>query len=715
MTNKLTTGLFLLTFFICSSSFAQIEELDPTIEELEPTIEIETSTDANPTMTTEQDYKDTWRTPYVSDEMTADPEQNKSWRMGEYKYNSRPRNSWEVGLHGGHLFIDGDVDRRIPGGWGAGLHLRKAISYTFSIRASAFYGVAKGIENQAWYHSNVRGTNGIGGGLVENTFAPYDPATGGPGHWFPSHKTTYIAGDLSLIFNIGNLLFHKERNKWNWYAGLGIGLDHHETKLDLLNGTTPYENLNEQVNWTPQRFDTKAGRDDIESRIDAIYDGVYETEGFKKAGIFRIGDDFNIHAILIPSMGIARKINKRINVGIEHQVFLSDNDYLDGIKYRTEDDQTNNVDIGHYTHVRIGINIGNFDKVTEPLYWMNAYDAAFNDIADLKSKPALDLTDDDNDGVLDIVDQELDTPEDCPVDTRGVLLDSDGDGIVDCEDKEPYSRPGCPIDELGVAQCEEECCANEESINKLIDERTSEMRNAFNDSMNYGGSSTGTIQQAQTRTITNPDGTTRTETVMVDVPTTSTRTVKQAQTRVVSNPDGTTRTETVMVDVPVRSNASVRSGCGEWFLPMIHYDLNKSSIKPEYFSHLHNVAQVMNKCPEVCVVAQGHTDSRNSSDYNRVLSYKRARSAVDYLVDNYAIDRSRIKLMYGGEDNPMVAAPNSEAHHFMNRRVEFRTCEANDFDMAEPEGYIAPSGGGSYNSPSKDNGEYYNGNKSSGY
>lgn len=713
MTNKLTTGLFLLTFLIFSNSYAQIEELDPTMDE--PTIEIETTSDLDPTLTTEKDYKDTWNTPYVTDEMTADPEQNKSWRMGEYKYNSRPKNSWEVGLHGGHFFIDGDVDRRIPGGWGAGLHLRKAISYTFSIRASAFYGVAKGIENQAWYHRNVRGTNGIGGGLVENTFDAYDPEAGGPGHWFPSHKTTYIAGDLALVFNIGNLLFHKERNKWNWYAAVGIGLDHHETKLDLLNGTTPYQDLNEQVNWTPERFNTKAGRDDIELRIDAIYDGVYETEGFKKAGIFRIGDDFNIHAILIPSMGISRKINKRINVGLEHQVFLSDNDYQDGIKFRTEDDQTNNVDIGHYTHLRIGINIGNFDKVTEPLYWMNAYDAAFNDIADLKSKPALDLTDEDNDGVLDIIDQELDTPEDCAVDTRGVLLDSDGDGIVDCEDKEPYSRPGCPIDEVGVAQCQEECCADEESINKLIDAKTEVMKREFTESMNYGGGSTGTIQQAQTRTVTNADGTTRTETFMVDVPTTSTRTVKQAQTRTVSNPDGTTRTETVMVDVPVANTRSnnVRSGCGEWFLPMIHYDLNKSSIKPEYFSHLHNVAQVLAKCQEVCVVAQGHTDSRNSSDYNRVLSYKRARSAVDYLVDNYGIDRYRIKLMYGGEENPMVASPNSEAHHFMNRRVEFRTCEANDFDMAEPEGYVAPSG--SSTAPSQSNGEYYNGNKSSGY
>jgi len=666
------------------NSFSQIEEIEPTIE-----IQAEPDVDVDLENVTDKDYKDTWKTPYVSDDMTVDPEQNKSWKMGEYKYNSRPRNSWEVGLHGGHFFIDGDVDRKIPGGWGVGVHLRKAVNYVFSLRGDLFYGQASGLENQFWRH-RANNNGGIGGGLVEDVFDVYNPNNGGPGEWIPSHKTTYISGNLAVMLNIGNLLFHKERNKWNWYVALGLGLDHHKTKLDMLGSDgMPYSGVRERLNWNQQDFDTKAGRDAYESELRNIYDGIYETEGFKKKGIFRIGDDINIHPVFIPSMGIARKITKRINLALEHQVFLSDNDYLDGIKYRTAADQTNNVDIGHYTHLRLGLNIGNFNKVTEPLYWLNPYDAAFNDIADLKSQPALDLTDDDNDGVLDIIDQELDTPEDCAVDTRGVLLDSDGDGIVDCEDKEPYSRPGCPIDEVGVAQCEEECCATEESINKLIDEKTSSIEKV----MSQNG-----IAPIETRTET------------------------RTKTRTVTDADGTTRVESYQeeVEVPVRTTRSsgaggtlARSGCGEWFLPMIHFDLNKSSIKPEYFSHLHNVAQVMKKCPEVCVVAQGHTDQRNSNDYNTVLSYKRSKAAVEYLTENYGIDRSRIKLMYGGEENPMISAPNSEAHHFMNRRVEFRTCEASDFDMGAPDGYDTNVGSNSGYAPTQD--EYYNGNKSSGY
>ncbi|NNK89855.1 MAG: OmpA family protein, partial [Saprospiraceae bacterium] len=527
------------------------------------------------------------------------------------------------------------------------------------------------------------------------------------------------------VINVGNLLFHKERNKWNWYATLGVGLDHHTAKLDLLdNNGLPYMDLISRLNWTRDEFNTKVGRDRIKSELGVIYDGVYETEGFKKEGIFRIGDDFNIHVVFVPSMGVSRKISKRLNIGIEHQIFLSDNDYLDGNKYRTALDQTNNVDIGHYTNLTIGVNLGNFSEVTEPLYWLNPIDVAYNDIAILKSKSTLDLTDEDNDGIIDILDLELDTPEDCPVDTRGVLLDSDGDGIVDCEDKEPFSRPGCPVDEFGVSQCEDDCCTDEEAINRLIDARTEELRNALllrtGDNSTAPGGNQGNISGRTTETtITDAPSTT-------GQPTSGGGTVKEGTTKEGTSKEGTSKEGTTVISktgTPVSGGGTtgtsttsgpyttyVRTGCGDWFLPMIHFDLNKDIIKPEYFSHLHNVAQVMAKCPEVCVVAQGHTDSRHSNDYNRVLSYRRAKAAVDYLVENYGIDRSRIKLMYGGEENPMVKSPTSEAHHFMNRRVEFRTCDANDFNMAAPEGYNPNASKSSSNRP-----EYYNGNKSSGY
>jgi len=128
---------------------------------------------------------------------------------------------------------------------------------------------------------------------------------------------------------------------------------------------------------------------------------------------------------------------------------------------------------------------------------------------------------------------------------------------------------------------------------------------------------------------------------------------------------------------------------------------------------MHHIATVMKKCPELCVVAHGHTDNRNNNDYNTKLSYDRASNAASYLVTEYGIDRSRIKVMYGGEERPLIPSPTNEADHYMNRRVEFRTCESTDFDMSAPAGSTtAPSNNVQSGEVIRD---YYNGNKNSGY
>ncbi len=644
--SKCLKSFLLFTIFSTGSltSFAQVDGDEDIFFETDTLIidEIDVIEDED------DDYNDTWKTARITDDMTVDSEQNKQWRMGESKFSAKPKNAWEVGIHGGHFFIDGDVDRLVPGGFGVGLHLRKAINYVFSVRGDVMFGRAYGIDPQFWSHRDARYDNSDnGGGLVESVFDPYAPnADGSFEEWFPRHRTTYGYVALEGVVNIGNLLFHKERNKWNFNVAAGPGLDTHLTELDLLdeNGDI-YTSLRSRVEWTRAKFDTQSGRADIRNDIKEIYDGTYETEGFKKAGIFRIGDETNVHVVFVTSMGVARKLGKRFNIGLEHQVMISDNDYLDGIKFRNNEDQTNNADISHYTNLRLGINLGNFDKVTEPLYWLNPIDGVMNDIATLKQRPELDLSDEDEDGVIDMLDQELDSEPGCDVDTRGITLDSDGDGLIDCKDAEPFSPPGCEIDERGVADCPTECCMDEATVRSIVKNEASSFR-----------------------TVAAPTA------------------------------------------APV-TNTIIKSGCGDWYLPMIHYDLAKSNVKPEYTAHLHHVATVMKKCPSLCVVAHGHTDNRNDNDYNTKLSYDRANNAADYLVREYGIDRSRIKVMYGGEERPLIPSPTNEADHYMNRRVEFRTCEATDFNMSAPVG--------SSSAPVQSSGgviqDYYNGNKNSGY
>jgi outer membrane protein OmpA-like peptidoglycan-associated protein len=116
----------------------------------------------------------------------------------------------------------------------------------------------------------------------------------------------------------------------------------------------------------------------------------------------------------------------------------------------------------------------------------------------------------------------------------------------------------------------------------------------------------------------------------------------------------------------------------------------------------------MKMCPELCVAAVGHTDVRNSNAYNTLLSYNRAQAAIDHLVTNYGIDRSRLRLMYGGEETT-IARGSKEGEHYMNRRVEFRVCEPGDNDMGRPDGGSAGSG------DRGKSGGSFRGNKNSGY
>ena len=118
----------------------------------------------------------------------------------------------------------------------------------------------------------------------------------------------------------------------------------------------------------------------------------------------------------------------------------------------------------------------------------------------------------------------------------------------------------------------------------------------------------------------------------------------------------------------------------DWFLPMIHFDNDRYTIKAQYYSALDQVATVMEKYPSITVVVEGHASSVASTAYNNKLSYKRANAAVDHLVTNYGISRSRLILNYDGESEPLLK---SAPTNYMNRRVEFRVANG-ETEMSTP-------------------------------
>lgn len=109
-------------------------------------------------------------------------------------------------------------------------------------------------------------------------------------------------------------------------------------------------------------------------------------------------------------------------------------------------------------------------------------------------------------------------------------------------------------------------------------------------------------------------------------------------------------------------------------LENIYYDLDKWDIRPDAEKELNKLVTLLENNPQVAIELGAHTDSRESQNYNQVLSERRAQAAVDYMVSK-GIDRSRLtakgygktRLVNGCGDGVIC----SEADHQKNRRTEF--------------------------------------------
>jgi len=102
----------------------------------------------------------------------------------------------------------------------------------------------------------------------------------------------------------------------------------------------------------------------------------------------------------------------------------------------------------------------------------------------------------------------------------------------------------------------------------------------------------------------------------------------------------------------------------------VFFDTAKASIKPESFTLLDEVAQVMIDHPELLRLrVEGHTDSRGDNASNLVLSKDRAAAVLAYLIDK-GVAPERLVSQGFGETKPLDKHENATAWK-KNRRVDF--------------------------------------------
>lgn len=109
-------------------------------------------------------------------------------------------------------------------------------------------------------------------------------------------------------------------------------------------------------------------------------------------------------------------------------------------------------------------------------------------------------------------------------------------------------------------------------------------------------------------------------------------------------------------------------------IKFIYFDLNKAEITKEAAFDLEKILDIMNQYPTIKIDIRSYTDSRQTAEYNQILSDKRAKATIDWLVKN-GISKERLSGKGYGESQLLNGCSDgvncSEEEHQANRRSEF--------------------------------------------
>lgn len=108
-------------------------------------------------------------------------------------------------------------------------------------------------------------------------------------------------------------------------------------------------------------------------------------------------------------------------------------------------------------------------------------------------------------------------------------------------------------------------------------------------------------------------------------------------------------------------------------LKNIQFNFGKTSLHPDSYEELKDVAEWLQKNPNLKLEIGGHTDSDGPDDYNLWLSQARAQAVVDYVISQGASKDQLVAKGYG-ETKPIAEGESLQAKS-TNRRVEFTILE----------------------------------------
>ncbi|MEO0472066.1 MAG: OmpA family protein, partial [Bacteroidota bacterium] len=107
----------------------------------------------------------------------------------------------------------------------------------------------------------------------------------------------------------------------------------------------------------------------------------------------------------------------------------------------------------------------------------------------------------------------------------------------------------------------------------------------------------------------------------------------------------------------------------EFATKSVQFESASNVLKTSSYAVLDTIVSIMNEYTGYHLRASGHTDSRGEVGPNQLLSEKRAKACIDYLISK-GIDPERVESVGFGESKP-IADNINRAGRAKNRRVEF--------------------------------------------
>ena len=120
---------------------------------------------------------------------------------------------------------------------------------------------------------------------------------------------------------------------------------------------------------------------------------------------------------------------------------------------------------------------------------------------------------------------------------------------------------------------------------------------------------------------------------------------------------------------PAEDPAAVAARNRAVLMEMIHFDFDRSDIRPDARAILEAKVPILRADPTIRLRIDGHADERGSVEYNLALGLRRANAAKQFLV-GFGLDESRFETQSFGESRPLDPRSNEEAWA-KNRRAEF--------------------------------------------